>query len=510
MAGSVIDFNLTGDSSDVVNAYNKIIKKQKAAIDQLKKQGRASKKSGEDVKRANKGIGNSITGAAAKYASFAAAVGVAGAAVAGLISKHKQLRAEVDLITISFDVEFTKFAVQAGLTRKELIEFQERFFELSKKFGIKPQIAAQASREFISQGGALAGVRGLPIERIIETAKTTSVTEGITDLTKAMVGTLRNLGQELNAENLKRLRDQITGLFARSVFQAADLAVLGRNIALLKKVGIQQETQFALFDISKSIAGDPSTGATAVKAAILNLATASTKPRLVQQLAAGGLKPEDIDLVGENIQTVLERLSKFSKQLEPERVLPFFKELAGKLFAGTLIGLIERRAEIPIRIASQRDPEATEIRLRTATTGPAVERTRLETTGQRFKFNRINQQASDKALEGFLDKLQGENRIGTVRRFIFEDIIFRINKIAQADDAATAAESTIINLGTRKLLEEFRKFRLEAKQSSAEFKTVMKDLIQTNQGQEKAQIDTVKQAEKATDLKEVNVSEKTD
>jgi len=437
---------------------------------------------------------------------MAAVIGLAGKAVGALIAKHKQLRQEIDQSTISFDTVFTKFAVQAGLSRKELVEFENRFFQLSKKFGIKPEVAAQAATEFVSQGGELPGVRGLPIEEIIKTAKATSATSAITELTKAMVGTIKNLGQELNEDNLARLKNQIVGLFAKTTFQASDLSILGRNIALLQKVNVDQETQFAIFETAKSIAGEPSTAATALKGIVINFTVAATKPRLVGLLAKGGLTPADIDLVGETFNEVLDKIDKFTKELDKSQVLPFLKELVGKNFIGIFAGLLKRRGEIAEKISIQRDPEATAIRLRTATTGPAVERTRVEGVSGAAKFGKDRELADIKVFESFMDKFRKEKGLGTLSA-LFSEVEFFVNKIISGGDVRQAGGVTVFATGGKELLLEFREFKKEMRQSSELFKTSINESINTNKGQEKAQIKQAEQAEKLTDFKEVKVTE---
>jgi hypothetical protein len=160
------------------------------------------------------------------------------------------------------------------------------------------------------------------------------------------------------------------------------------------------------------------------------------------------LKPEDVDLLGENMQTVLDRLGTGLEGVKETDRLSVLSSLVDESAAGPLLGLVRDRAKLPAAVASMSDEAGFAADVGTATSGRANAKERLELRQRR-------QQAADDQM-GDLKKLALDNVLQErgalpierdVRAGIFDKVSYLTGSRAAGQRAATTSIGDAVSGG---------------------------------------------------------------
>ncbi|MBW3538765.1 MAG: phage tail tape measure protein [Planctomycetes bacterium] len=172
---------------------------------------------------------------------------------------------------------------------------------------------------------------------------------------KGAAAFLKAQGKAADAEGLRSVAIDVTELFAKTSLELADLKSLARQQSVFTNAGLSQETSLSAFSLLKDELGDASTAATGQRQVVSRLQTAGGEKEKVKALKSIGLRPEDVDLVGEDFPTALEKLKaalagvdKESKSLVLKKVFGEEGMAAANILLGKTDVLRERTAQLGV------------------------------------------------------------------------------------------------------------------------------------------------------------------
>ena len=221
----------------------------------------------------------------------------------------------------------------------ELFKMRDRLEESSVRFG-------QSHTKGIAFGEQL-GTLGVPTEQIeafIQEAQIFAAAAGTElgpEMMNALVSSVRTIDREFKdaVGVLRGITQSVQGLkptqLTPEMMGAFAVENTGLNLA-----GLTPEEIFALNAHTLDYtSGNAARAATVDRALITHLQ--APKPAAVKRLREMGLKPEEVDLIGEDIGTVMTRMGEGLSRLKPETRKPAMRDLFGEEYAGLIQGLVE-------------------------------------------------------------------------------------------------------------------------------------------------------------------------
>lgn len=292
-------------------------------------------------------------------------------AVQGLIATNRQYFAEVEEAAAKvFDI-FQRFRVQSGLRGLEAEEAQGEIGRVALVRGVPLEQAGATATQLVSSGFSVDDAKGRALDSALKVLQASNLARPDVDpaqTIKAASSYLAAQGLEKNAQNLERVGVQFQRLFLATDVQLSDLQTFAPQSAGLAGL-LSVEEQFAAFDIARGIAGQPESAAVFLRNFGATLGGSSESASAQAALEKLGLTSQDVDFVGENLGTVLDRLSEGLEALPEERRLGVLSQLFEKRGAPLAKALIRDRDKIDDLIATQKDVAGFEDDVREASSG---------------------------------------------------------------------------------------------------------------------------------------------
>jgi len=492
MAGSVIDFKLTGDSADVINAYNKILNKQKKTIDNLKKQGRASKKAGQDAKDSLRGTEQSLVGALAKFNLLSKAIELTAGAFKKLSEERKKALEGLKAQTAPIQ----QLLQLSGGDKKEF----QRLVRATEKTRLETGLSASesANLQFTLESLGLGGKRALFAQTSKVTSSAPEFATGIGTLLSAFGAKEAGTPEQLINKLLKASAESKT-----TIGQFAPAATISAQQA--RTIGATDEELLAILAITSRSAKSADVASTRIAA-------------LADVIFKKGLG-------GEGFLAAIPKLQEQIQGLTPKETIEFFGRKEARVgLAQIQLGkedierLVQKIGEVGLATGTKADLFQNMLAIRRAT--PLLfEPTEAKKAGQQALLSLEQRRGVEEAKrKRFSNQLEGIRNNLFDQGKIVQGINFRIAEFItnRTSFFGLSAENQKSFFGFLQRGETFEtqkginELNVQIKNLNDNLLINMVKLIGVNEGQEKAQIKTADQAEKATDLKEVNVSEKTD
>jgi hypothetical protein len=272
-----------------------------------------------------------------------AIIGAGGIVAAFNMAREAQQKAlqEAEEAGKKYDEIIRKIRVQAGLTQAQGQQAQARVQAAAVRNAVDPSIAGAAAQGLIGAGFGVQDATGPALDVLLRTqaaynaaGKSPVASE---QLAKQAAAYLTSQSQPMTAANMQRIFEQGFALRA-GAFELSDFGELAKQGGALQGKLTQQE-QLAAFGTLVDVYGSAEAG-TNLRNIVSRLSTSRvgrTSPAALKEL---GLKPEDVDLVGENFGTVLDRLAAGVARTPEEKRAGALKQLfeeAGVAPAMTLI-----------------------------------------------------------------------------------------------------------------------------------------------------------------------------
>lgn len=260
------------------------------------------------------GIGGKLTALIGGYASLTAGVNFFRQA------NEEAMRVAAEAATKQDDV-VRRFRAQAGLTELEGDAAKGDIYAAGEAAAMTPDQAFGAATSLVStgfeakeaQGAALTPFLKLIAAQALDPKKAT----GTADMAENFSQFLSATGQDKTGANVEKLAVAIQSVKATPL-KVTDLAQLSKQGAGLKEMGrLSPEDMLANFANLRNVLSAEDAG-TGMREVVKNLAIAGSRKDRVKELKKMGLKAEDVDFVGEDLQTVLQRVQKGLQKL-PEK-----------------------------------------------------------------------------------------------------------------------------------------------------------------------------------------------
>lgn len=165
--------------------------------------------------------------------------------------------------------------------------------------------------------------------RMMHAMNASGIEQDPRDLALAASKFLRGTGQPLDARGLQGLSAPLFNLFRNTNLQAAHLQNLGPVSASLTQRGISPQEQLATFSMLVDLM-EPSVAATGFSSLSARLASSGTNREVQRGLAMLGLKPGDVDMVGESFGDVIGRIRSGAGGISPDQQAGAFRLIAGQ------------------------------------------------------------------------------------------------------------------------------------------------------------------------------------
>lgn len=304
MAADEAKVKFTADDKEVGAAW----RKQFDFLDRLEKK----------IDKATKAAQKAGEGGLKSFTDWVNATGLARQGIELLINQlekaaeaERKYREERSKTTVTNDVVWRKLYNMGGVNQDAAAQQKLRghIYEVAEGLGIDPLIMARAATEMFSQGvsmqqlvdeGALSVFgTGLVSLNLADTDDPESIIQG---LSRA----ISNTGQSVDSADAW---EQLFGMlqqFQDTPLALPDLARFASEMGVLTNMAqIDPATQIATFS-SLLTQFDPGVASTQYRNFVMALKDASKRPGPLKQF---GLKPEDVDFIGEDQETVIDRLA---------------------------------------------------------------------------------------------------------------------------------------------------------------------------------------------------------
>jgi hypothetical protein len=406
----------------------------------------------EQTGRATGGLGqitSRLAGLAAGYVSVTAAV-------RGWIDANRQAIEEAEQAAAKADEQSRRFAVQAGLRELEGRAADQRILAIAEEIGAPSEFARKAATQLVSSGFSVSDASGNALRHLLQgLAASNLLDQDPTQLTQALGQFLAATGQEKNAENLRRAIVGSQRLFKATDLQVSDLSQLAGKVQGLAGV-MRPEEVLATFDVMRE-KSNADTAATAVKIFGDRLRGAREDRQRVDVLRQLRLRPEDVDLLGEDVQTVLDRLATGLERVAPERRIGLIQKLFGSEVSSPIEGLLRDRGKIAEHLATIADTRGFADDVMIATAGRAAAARRQAVARERRAAAR--DEGTDLLIEE-MEAVAEEHGLVASSRKLMRNVTYLGKSIGLDRDTAARIGAEVSMIGTmtrpRELLDEAR------------------------------------------------------
>ena len=303
------------------------------------------------------------------------------------MTANEQILEQANKIGRTYDELFRKLQVQTGLDDVQGVTAKIRVLDRAEKYSVNEDNAAAASTQLASSGFSQEDATGGALDVVLQgLASSNKLGENPVQLTQALGQFLAAQGLEKNTANLERVVVGTQRLFKGTDLQISDLTQLsGKSQGLAGKMS--PEEVLATFDVlrEKTDADKASTALKIFGERVTGATEDKERSAVLKQL---GLKPEDVDLKGEDIQTVLDRLAQGFDAVKPERRSGLLQKFFGTEAASPIEGLLRDRGNIAGALDKIKDREGFASDVRTGTEGSAAAERRLAVQNRRAKVKR--------------------------------------------------------------------------------------------------------------------------
>lgn len=331
--------------------------------------------------RATESSATAATSWTGTIARAATATGVLLAAVNALADAKRKLRKENEADVFSIDEASRSYAVQAGLTTEaQRIAARDRILKTGRDNAVKPQEAFAAATQLLGSG--VEDPRALDF--FLKMRASANEQLGKADpreLVEGMSQFLGGMGLEKSFKNFEDLGQRMRGLFSNpesAAVQVGDLSEFAKAAPAMAMSHVSVQDSLALLSVLRGGMPSAAEAATGGRNIATRLAASDATRTGQEALQMMGLKPADVDMVGESLSTALKRLKEASDKLSEEKRNVAMVKLFGAENMGAGLLAINNVDKMERIAKSQVNREAFNAGVAMATTGVAADMRRAE------------------------------------------------------------------------------------------------------------------------------------
>ena len=379
-------------ANDAANSFNKLEKELKDNEAALKRMERGTKEFDEQRRKVD-GLKQSLRQAKGELTQLGAKhtdLRGIGTAMMGAVHSAQSLvnalkavaAAQREIITGGADAALTidtlarKLQVQASLTDPERQAATKEILRQSSDAGLTAETGFRTATQLVSSGFQKPVETGT-LTTAMKTMQAANLEGSPEEFIQGMSQVMAAFGLEKTNANLERVAVSMQGMFKTTDFQIAEATQFAKNAALFESAGMSLEQATATFTAGREVlnAEQASTG---LRNVVSILQTAGAHGPQKEALASLGIKPEEVDLVGENMQQALTRLKQGVDAADKQTSQIAMGTLFGReasAAATVLMGKIPRMRELEGMQANKAQFEAD---VRVKQEGDLAQRNRIE------------------------------------------------------------------------------------------------------------------------------------
>lgn len=291
------------------------------------------------------------------------------AGIRKVIEEQRKYREEAEATTLTVDELNRAFAVQAGLDEVQSIEARGKILQVAKDNKVSPERSFLASTQLVSSGFDAPHETGTLDVFLKAMASGNLGKEDPVALAKATGQFMESFGMEKNAANLEDVMVRVRGLFKGTDVQVSDLSDFSKAAPVFAEWNVSlEDTLSMLTSLRKTM--EPGEAATFSRKIATTVSTISGSDDKTVALAGLGLTPDEVDLVGETLPQVLDKLKFAVENTAEEQRAPLLKKIFEEATVSPLLTALRNVDNFGKFANMQRDAAGFEQGWRTAQAGP--------------------------------------------------------------------------------------------------------------------------------------------
>lgn len=262
--------------------------------------------------------------------------------------------------TLVYDSLFRKFNIQSGLRGLAGKEAKEKLLDVASQRAVPEEVAAQAATQLVSSG--------YDVKEVVQGGAANEFLQGMnamnqrgagvdaTSLAGAATSFMTAMGVNKDAAGMRGTMSSLFSAFQGTNIQLPDLQQYAAKAGGMKgKLSFQE--LIAAGSIHRDIGMPGAESATGLATVVSRLGTAGASKEKTDVLKSIGLAPEDIDLIGENFDTVLGRIGDRLQSIPEAKRDDVLAKLFGDEGVKAVTPLLSGRDAMTSRIAAMQDAE---------------------------------------------------------------------------------------------------------------------------------------------------------
>jgi hypothetical protein len=309
MAGSTAEINWTSNDAQVLRTFQKV----ERGFDEIARRMDRVEKASNRAAQSAAGGWDKVIGSLRSTAAALIGGGSVLTAINMVSEANRKALEDAQNAAKEYDRLFRGFRIQAGLGAIEAEQAKNKIIAIGKANAVKEDVATAAAKELVGSGFAVDQATGPALQAFLKVRSAMDQQNGgaaeAGQLAGAMASYLFSQGLDKNAGNVERVGRDFFALYAKGKLQFPDFGEISKEGATFAGK-LNPEEQFSAYSVLRdaNLAGPEA--ATGLRNIVLRLSTAGapndrTRTDALQRL---GLKPGDVDLVGESFGEAMTKI----------------------------------------------------------------------------------------------------------------------------------------------------------------------------------------------------------
>lgn len=372
-----IEFELAANDTSAKAAWERQQKAINAVIEKLGKLEDASAKAGKTQEGwVGKGVGK-LAGMAAGYLSVTGAIG-------GVIAANKEMMDQADQAALKYDELFRKVNVQANMLGVAGEAGQKRILDTAIVNAATAEESAAIAKALAGSGFNAEQATGSALDAVLK-AQAAMGQQGEGKgavIAESVAKYMNSLNIPMTGENMKSVMVAVQQSAKAGFGKFEDMAQLSGKVGGFSGKADSADV-LAAFNIGLLNSASADTASTGLKIFGDRLMGAKGDKEREGLLKKAGIKPEDVDFIGEKFDTVMERVGKAVEAMPEANRAPWMQKMFGTETAGFAGKLLENRGRMDEFRAVMGNEKGFAADVEEMTSGKAAARRRLGLMAER-------------------------------------------------------------------------------------------------------------------------------
>ena len=350
--------------------YIEALQKQYQLMERMEKRldgvAKAAKKAGNDGKKAMDDCSKSIEDAVEATVGWAAGLLSISSGFNLVTSANKAAREEAEKTGREYDALIRKVAVLGNMSSLQTKEAQATLMETAKEVGWTKEQATSAAVALMGAGFSTEeaiGPSAVALGKVMAASGEIDADPG--EIATATANYNKAIGKPMNAESILEMGKRAVGLDATN-FTLNNIPDVAKIAAGLNR--INPEEQFAIQAALQDVYPTGAEASTAFKSIYGSLTSKGNRKEWQEAVGRLGLKADDIDFLGEDAATVLDRINT-AYEAAPQKTRDNEMNSIFGEFGPAVVNLMQNAGKVRKNIALQKDTSAFDNKIAIATSG---------------------------------------------------------------------------------------------------------------------------------------------